>query len=381
MHRPTRGDGPRRHGAGVRQIPDVGPSVLDARVYTDERRYELERERVLRRSWLIAGRSAEVPEPGDHLLYEGHGETVVIVRQPDGSAAAFHNVCQHRGARIVSASGCGATRFTCPWHGWVYGSDGALRGVPDRQDFAPAQLEGLRAPPVAVEEWAGWIWIFLTPEEAIPLRDWLGPLGPELEAYRMEEMFVAEKCVFEVPCNYKAVVDGFNEMYHVAELHKVPADGVKAGRETSYAVFGRNSMMVVPLSPAELDTLRETGDHPATVTCHYVVFPTAVFNNLPTHLQLFHPVPTGPHTTRFECWELQYADGDERYRKQVARHWEMLKHVVGQDLFAFGELAKTRESMAYRANRFSDRECKPTAYHEEMARMVGEGAPVRVPKG
>lgn len=382
MHRPTRGDGPRRHGGDVAQLPGVPPSNLDASVYTDEARYALERERVLRHSWLVGGRSEEIPEPGDHVLYEGHGETVAIVRQGDGGVRAFHNVCQHRGARIVGeASGRGAHAFTCPWHGWVYGRDGSLRGVPDRGDFAEAQLEGLCAPPVAVTEWGGWVWIFLAGPDAAPdFVEHLGEIAGELARYRMQDMVVLEKCEYELPCNYKAVVDGFNEAYHIEATHKVPKSAVESARETSFAVFGPHSMMVVPLDPKSLAELQRTGDHLANATCHYVVFPNSVFNNLPDHLQLFQPIPTGPHTTRFVCWELKYKDGDAAYDERVRNWWELiLKPIVEQDVHVFRELSKTRESMGYRANRFNERECKPTAYHEEMARRVGDGrTPVRV---
>jgi phenylpropionate dioxygenase-like ring-hydroxylating dioxygenase large terminal subunit len=367
--RPTRGDGPPRHGPEVRQIPDVGPSTLDASVYTDPGRYELERTLVLRNSWLIAGRSSELPEPGDWIVYEGHGETVVVCRQADGSVAAFHNVCQHRGARITAESGCGAKRFTCPWHGWVYGTDGDLLGVPDRGDFDASQLEGLRAPAVAAEEWGGWVWIFLAGPGAAPsLESWLGEVGPELAAYRMEDMVLVEKLVYDVPVNYKAIVDGFNEMYHIAELHKVPGPDVKAGRETSYQLLRQNSMMVVPLSRT-LEPLAETGDHQAHAICHYVVFPLAVFNNNPEHLQLFHPVPIGPTQTRFVVWQLVY-EGNQEYESLVDVLWSFLKPIVEQDIFVFNELAATKQSMAYTHNRFNERECKPTGYHAAMEAMV-----------
>ena len=139
IHEPTRGDVPVRLGPGVRQLPDHGPSIMPADVYADPVRYELERERVLARHWLLAGRVEQVPEPGDWITYEGHGETVVVARQPDGSLAAFHNVCQHRGPAIVGPlQGCGARRFTCPYHGWVYDTAGVLVGVPERDDCDPS---------------------------------------------------------------------------------------------------------------------------------------------------------------------------------------------------------------------------------------------------
>ena len=101
VHIPTRGDVPVRLGPSVQNVPSYGPSTMRRDAYTDPVRFELERERVLARHWVIAGRSAQVAGTGDWLTYEGHGETVVVTRQPDGSLAAFHNVCQHRGPAIV----------------------------------------------------------------------------------------------------------------------------------------------------------------------------------------------------------------------------------------------------------------------------------------
>ena len=120
VHVPTRGDVPVRLGPSVQLVPDYGPSTMPRDVYSDPMRFELERERVLGAHWIIAGRSEQLAGTGDWLTFEGHGETVVVTRQADGSLAAFHNVCQHRGPALVGELvGCGAKGFTCPYHGWV----------------------------------------------------------------------------------------------------------------------------------------------------------------------------------------------------------------------------------------------------------------------
>ena len=382
VHAPRRGDGAVRFGPTVQQVPDTGGSTLDKVVYTDPMRFDLEREIVLRRSWLVAGRSSELPNPGDWIVYEGHGETVVVSRQPDGSLAAFHNVCQHRGARLVhEPQGCGARRFTCPWHGWVYDTTGDLVGVPEREDFDPAHLEGLRSPRVAADEWAGWVWINLAgPEAAAPLLDWIGPeIADDLGRFAMEKMIVLEKLVVDIPVNYKAIVDGFNEVYHAPHLHHTPPDFTRAARHTSFQVVGRNAMMFVPRAEA-LDKLWDTLDHHRYSICHYVVFPNSVFNNNPTDIQLFQPIPLSVDRTRFICWELIYGpDGEDdpeypAYKARALAHWEALKGIVAEDLFVFGELDSTRHSMGYTKNTFSSRECKPTEYHRTMDRMIRDAS-------
>ena len=172
VHIPVRGELPARLGPSVQAVPGYGPSVMDAHVYRDPTRYELERERVLGRHWMLAGRSAQVKEAGDWITYEGHDECIVVVRQSDDSLAAFHNVCRHRGPAIIAEkTGCGARRFSCPYHGWVYDTKGKLVGIPEREDFGPDHVNDIGAIEVAVGEWGGWVWINLAgPDKAAELQ-------------------------------------------------------------------------------------------------------------------------------------------------------------------------------------------------------------------
>lgn len=370
---PTRGSGPVRFGPGVPLIPDIGPGILDADVYTDPERYQRERTAVLAPSWQVICRSSQIPHPGDFITWEGQGETIIVTRRRDGGVSGFHNVCQHRGARIVKEpSGC-ARRFSCRWHNWVYDLQGAVVGVPDREDFDPAALDSLAVPGVDCAEWGGWVWAVLAGRgTAPPLLDWLGPdITTDLGVYHMQDMELVDKLTWDVPVNWKVIVDAFNENYHAAHLHAkntTPQD-VKDGRFSTYFVFGRHAMMVIPYKGV-LARLRETLDHQGTAICHYTVFPTAVFNCNPTHIQLFRAVPLSVDRSRFECWELQYADPDQSYKDAVNEHWGRLKKVVAEDVEIWDEVAATRDSSAYRRNILNNRECKVTAFHHSIEEML-----------
>ena len=374
VHVPTRGDAPARLGPDVQQIPDYGPSTMSRDVYTDPVRFELERERVLNTSWLVAGRLEQIPGAGDWITYEGHGETVMITRQPDSSLAAFHNVCQHRGPALVGElSGCGARRFTCPYHGWVYDTTGRLVGVPEREDFGDAHLQGVRAPAVAVDHWGGWIWINLAGPDAVSmsLADWIGTeISVDLGRFNMEGMVLHEVVEFDVPVSYKAIVDGFNEVYHVAQLHHVGGEALKAFRGTSFHIVGQNYMCFVPRAD-RLEALHATWDHHVNAICHYVVFPNTVFNCNPGHLQVFDPIPIDVDRTKFLCWQLVYpGDHDDPeyqlYWKSTMAHWEALKVVVSEDIMIYNQLARTKRSSGYTKHILSERECKIAHYHEQM---------------
>ena len=377
---PTRGDVPVRLGPSVKNVPDYGPSTMSRAPYTDPIQFELEREKVLGRSWLLAGRSSQIANPGDWISFEGHGETAVITRQPDGSVAAFHNTCQHRGPSFVTEwTGCGARRFTCPYHGWVYDTTGKLVGVPERQDFNPEHLAGVRAPVIAADEWGGWLWINLAgPDKAPPLTEWIGTdISIDLGQYKMDDMVLLEVLEWDVPVSYKAIVDGFNEIYHTTELHNVGPDWTKSARDTSFHIVNdHNYMCFVPRYQTR-DQLAQNWDHHRYAICHYVVFPNTVFNCNPEHIQVFNPIPIDVDRTRFLCWELVYPgdDGDPDYvdyRARMLAHWEHLKVVVGEDISIYDQLARTKRSSGYTKHILSERECKLAHYHDTMARMIRE---------
>jgi phenylpropionate dioxygenase-like ring-hydroxylating dioxygenase large terminal subunit len=104
------------------------------------------------------------------------------------------------------------------------------------------------------------------------------------------------------------------------------------------------------------------------------VFPTAVFNCNPTHIQLFRAVPLAVDRSRFECWELQYPTDDQAHQDSVDEHWGRLQQVVAEDVEIWDEVAATRDSSAYHRNILNNRECKITAFHRTIADLLDQPA-------
>lgn len=186
--------------------------------YVDAAFAALERDRLWNRVWQIAGREEQVAAPGDVLEYEIGLISVLIVRGGDGELRAMRNACRHRGSKLMvgrsSVDGC----LRCPYHGWKYSLDGELVEVVDREDFGAALPDGLRLEPVRLDSFGGFVFVNLDPE-AIPLDQFLGPLSDLLAAYRLEDMRLRLARTTVLPANWKAVVDAFNEGYHVQALH------------------------------------------------------------------------------------------------------------------------------------------------------------------
>jgi phenylpropionate dioxygenase-like ring-hydroxylating dioxygenase large terminal subunit len=258
----------------------------------------------------------------------------------------------------------------------VYDTTGKLVGVPEREDFAEEHLRDLRAPAVAADEWGGFVWVnMLGPDAAPPLTEWIGPeIMADLGRFKPEEMILHDMVEYDVPVSYKAIVDGFNEIYHVTALHHVPPEFTKSARDSSFHILGQNYMCFVP-RPEKREQLAEDWDHHKYAICHYVVFPNTVFNCNPEHIQVFNPIPIDVDRTRFLTWQLIYPGdhNDPEYQKYYAKmtaHWENLKVVVGEDIGIYDQLARTKRSSGYTRNVLSERECKIAHYHETMDRLI-----------
>ena len=149
---------------------------------------------------------------------------MIIVRNAAGEARAFHNMCRHRGNKLVwqdfpqeETSGV-CRQFTCKYHGWRYDLDGALTFVQQESEFFDLDLGDYGLVPVRCEVWEGFIFVNLD-DEAPPLRDYMGRLGAGLEGYPFDKLTQVHKFRAEVGSNWKLFIDAFMEFYHAPVLH------------------------------------------------------------------------------------------------------------------------------------------------------------------
>ena len=106
--------------------------TLPAWTYRSASFYGAEQEAIWRREWLLAGHVGDLRRPGDYLTASVAGEPLLVIRGQDGELRAFSNVCRHRAARVADRAGNCGKALRCPYHGWTYGLDGRLMGVPER---------------------------------------------------------------------------------------------------------------------------------------------------------------------------------------------------------------------------------------------------------
>ena len=178
-----------------------------------------EYQNVWHKVWNIGGVSYQMPEAGDYLTTEIGIDSVIMVRQDDGSVRAFFNACPHRGSRVTEAPEGHAQKFSCPYHGWEFDRAGVVTAVPDEEDFAQSPCGVARLKEMRCQERFGLIW-FNFNDNAPTLETFLGSqIVDELESHRIEDMLRVLDMTAETKCNWKIITDNFNEAYHVKVLH------------------------------------------------------------------------------------------------------------------------------------------------------------------
>ena len=204
---------------------DTAPVSYDDSISPEH--YELERDAIFRRTWLNVGRVEQLPRKGSYVTKEldAARTSVIVVRGADDEIRAFHNVCRHRGNKLVwqdfpQVETSGTTRqFTCKYHGWRYGLDGACTFVQQEGEFFDLDRSKLGLAGVRCEVWEGFIFVNLDNEDTTPLSDYMGKLGAGIQGYPFEKFTEVHKFQAEVGSNWKLFIDAFAEFYHAPILH------------------------------------------------------------------------------------------------------------------------------------------------------------------
>ena len=205
-------------GVGWKPKPTLG-----GRYYFSSEVWEAEKERIFTRDWFCIAREEEVPNPGDFVVREVAGESLVLTRAEGGVLRAFFNTCRHRGTRLCDDEGhLKSNVIKCPYHAWTYDTDGNLLGTPnvhEEEGFDKTEYSLWKA---ALETWQGFVWVNLS-ENPASFREAFedNPLGTpwEFERYGMDELRIGKRLVYEVEANWKILLENFNECLHCPSVH------------------------------------------------------------------------------------------------------------------------------------------------------------------
>jgi choline monooxygenase len=195
-------------------------STIPAAWYVDPRIAELESQTVFGKAWQMVGRVEQVERPGQFVTASIAGEPIVVVRGHDGVLRGFYNVCRHHAAAVVTEP-CGqASILHCPYHGWNYGLDGSLKGMPEFDGVKNFERQQNGLIPVKAEIWEKFVFVSLDPQ-AEPLPQFLGGLVKRVAPLAVSKLHYFDSRTYDIHCNWKVFVDNYLDGgYHVPHLHK-----------------------------------------------------------------------------------------------------------------------------------------------------------------
>lgn len=299
------------------RLPVSLASTLIPEAYYSEDFHAIERDRVWNRSWICVGYAHQLAQVGDTIVVRVDERSIIVTRAPDG-IRAFHNVCRHRGAEILSAPGC-FKYFRCPYHAWGYALDGTLKGVPYFEDneTTPELLsiyDASRAKefdkaeygllPVKVGVWACFVFINLDPASA-PLSDQLGDLAERLTNYPLEELQLVKSVFYEIDANWKLVAENYMEYYHLPTVH--PSLNLVSHLRNHYPFQGPGMYYGMTTRPLDKDPnvpidreLRHMPrlDEEENQSARWVwLFPNVSISLLPDYMIIMALNPAGPRRT------------------------------------------------------------------------------------
>ncbi|WP_019929577.1 aromatic ring-hydroxylating dioxygenase subunit alpha [Nocardia sp. BMG111209] len=249
-------------GSWTEHYPELGTGGVSYEDCVSPEFYAAEREKIFRRAWLNVGRVDELPSKGSYFTktIEVASASIIVVRDQQGQVRAFHNICRHRGNKLVwnenpNDEVAGTCRtFTCKYHAWRYALDGECTFVQQEQEFFGLDKSQYGLAPVHCEVWAGFIFVNFAAEPAESLREFLRPMITELEGYPFERF--TDKYVFtaDVGCNWKLFLDAFQEYYHVPVLHSQEATPAARPKITGfeaphYQLDGPHRLVTTSSSP------------------------------------------------------------------------------------------------------------------------------------
>lgn len=344
---------------------------------------DLEKEKIFKTHWQIACHVSDIPDAQNFQTFEFCGERAIILRDANSQIRAFHNICRHRGSRLVTKErGTCPNALVCPFHGWVYNLDGSLRGVARPKSFSGMDKKGFGLKPVELEIWNGFIFVRLRPGPQPSVAELMAPFEAEAGAYKMADHVPTDGIwTEETPVNWKSVRDVDNEGYHVALAH--PAlqdlygstyadepfvDGISRSDGKFTATKGRrwavrNYKKLTKPQPHLPETLHKTW-------LYYGIFPNAVIAATPETILFYQefPLSTGKSRLRSATYRNPNEDRQQRAARYLAARID--RETVEEDIQLTIWSNESMVSDAFDGFYLSDLEYGVRTHHDHLRHLL-----------
>jgi Rieske 2Fe-2S family protein len=295
-----------------RDVMPEGARTLPAEYYVDPAYFRREMDALFAKMWICAGRAEEVERPGQFVVRDVLGESLIVTRAPGGSVNAFYNVCRHRGTRLCTgAHGSFQGSIQCPYHAWTYDLEGRLIGAPHMDEVPHFDRVDYPLHRVHAEVWDGHIFINLSRETPQPLHEQLAVLPSKFAQWQMQDLRLGRRVVYDVQANWKLLVQNYNECLHCPNLHP-------ALNKLSHYLSGENDPLQPTYMGGRMDLRSGVNTLTMTGTCsrqtlpglspedarrvyYYAIFPNMLLSLHPDYMMVHTLWPIAPDRTINIC--------------------------------------------------------------------------------
>jgi choline monooxygenase len=341
-------------------------STIPAPWYVDARIAELENQTVFSKTWQLIGRTDQVEKPGDFVTFTIAGEPIVAVRGTDGNLRAFYNVCRHHAAAVVTEP-CGHAQILhCPYHGWNYGLDGSLKGMPEFEGVRNFERGANGLLPVQVATWEKFVFVKLE-AGGESLEQFLGGIARRMAPLQVTKLHYFGTRVYDIACNWKVFVDNYLDGgYHVPHLHK-GLNSVLDYRQYTIENEDRYCLQSSPMVESEEDAATgatRKGDR----AWYFWQYPNFMINCYAGYMDTNLVIPVDVDHCRV-IFDFYFADvSSEAARKYDEESMGVGDRVQGEDLGICEAVQRGLKSRAYGAGRLSvRREAGEHLFHRLLA--------------
>ena len=357
-----------------------GALSLPGRYYTSQDVFDAEREAIFARHWTCVGRDEAIENAGDFFLTRIADESVIVLRDDEARLRAFYNVCRHRGTAICTdESGTLPGRLRCPYHGWTYDLAGRLTVAPLMEEVPDFDRGAYPLRSVPLEVCDGFIFIALA-EQPEPFAQAVEPHLATLRRWALNELRAARRIEYDVPANWKIIVENYSECYHCPLVHPEFSRKVhtRSGRNDAHEGPLLGGFMNLKDGAASLTrtgarcgpTLGTVDGEDLARVYFYALFPTLTISLHPDYVMTFTllPIDAGRTTVRSE-WLFPRAALAQKscLPDEAVQFWDRTNR---EDWRICALLQQGVRSRSYRPSPLSSSESLPAAFDRHVLRAL-----------
>ncbi|HEY5691516.1 MAG TPA: aromatic ring-hydroxylating dioxygenase subunit alpha [Cyclobacteriaceae bacterium] len=292
-----------------------GTRTLPGKYYHSRKIYEEEIEKIFYKFWMYACRAEEIPSAGDYKLIEIANESLILVRDKADKIRALFNVCRHRGTQLCTESkgSFKSKSIQCPYHAWTYGLDGKLIAAPLMQEGQGFKKDNCPLHQASVHIWEGFVFINLD-KNPIPFEVQMEALMGKFQEWKMEELRIAHHVRYELNCNWKLILQNYQECYHCPGVHPLLTELTPTQSAQHDASQGAVIGGFMDLTK-ERGSMTMNGEAAAPPICdvagddlqrvyYYSVFPNLLLTPHPDFVLFHHITPLGHDKINNDCYWL-----------------------------------------------------------------------------